>query len=119
MTDLYKKYAPPFKERIYIPEWFYNDNRFPSSFDVIRKKYEDKRYKYVELLIQSIQRETDKAIQLDAYTIRVCSDEKIKELEKMKKPFPDRYKDMIRDECFIEITNSEQWIPKSLIRKKD
>ena len=59
MTDLYKKYAPPFKERIYIPEWFYNDNRFPSSFDVIR------------------------------------------------------------DECFIEITNSEQWIPKSLIRKKD
>jgi len=117
MTDLYKKYAPSFKEKVYIPEWFYNDNSFPSSFNVIRKKYEDKRYKYVELLIQNNQRETDKAIQLDEFMIRICSDERIKELEKMKEPFPEEYKEMIRHECFMEVMNSEQWIPKSLIRK--
>ncbi|MBS3748159.1 MAG: hypothetical protein KGY67_00480 [Candidatus Thermoplasmatota archaeon] len=97
-----------FPKRVFVPKWFQNENFGIQSMKFIEKKYVDKRYPFVEMILLRTSKETDKAILVDGFLLRVCADD---ELEKLKEH------GIGLDNCYIDIANANQWIPKSLMRE--
>lgn len=96
-----------FPKKVFIPKWFQEKNLGIQSMRFIEKKYPDKRYPFTELILLRSKKETDKAILVDGFLLRVCKEDEIEQLKKDK---------IKLDGCYIDVVDAEQWIPKSLIR---